>query len=548
MSFFDLLKMVGGLALFLYGMNLLGDGLSRASGGRLERILEKLTNNPLKAVLMGAVVTGVIQSSSATTVMVVGFVNSGIMSLKQAVGIIMGANIGTTVTSWILSLTGIESDAFWIRMLKPSSFSPILAIVGVGILLFSHKDKLKNAATILVGFAILMFGMDSMSAAVSPLAEVPEFTNLLIEFQNPVFGVLAGLILTAVIQSSSASVGILQALCMTGAVSFGAAVPIIMGQNIGTCVTAILSSVGAKKNAKTAALMHLIFNIIGTIIFSIIAIAYLSIVNPAWAHGNITQTQISMVHTVFNIVTTVLLFPVSDWIIKLAKKIGHVEEEVQDESVVLLDDRMLETPGIAIQSTVSELVRMGHVVADSLEVARKVMFERKEEQIAFLKEEESKVDRLSAGITSYAIKLSTLQINEREHEEVAHMLQIVSDMERISDYCENISEFAESLLEKQVDFSEVGVEHLNKMLDVCIASYLYALEAFESNDRESALKTIEKETEADGLEISLRAKHIKRLTNQQCNTEAGVVFLDSLVCLERISDHARNIAEEVLAE
>ena len=548
MSFFDLLKMVGGLALFLYGMNLLGDGLSRASGGRLERILEKLTNNPLKAVLMGAVVTGVIQSSSATTVMVVGFVNSGIMSLKQAVGIIMGANIGTTVTSWILSLTGIESDAFWIRMLKPSSFSPILAIVGVGILLFSHKDKLKNAATILVGFAILMFGMDSMSAAVSPLAEVPEFTNLLIEFQNPVFGVLAGLILTAVIQSSSASVGILQALCMTGAVSFGAAVPIIMGQNIGTCVTAILSSVGAKKNAKTAALMHLIFNIIGTIIFSIIAIAYLSIVNPAWAHGNITQTQISMVHTVFNIVTTVLLFPVSDWIIKLAKKIGHVEEEVQDESVVLLDDRMLETPGIAIQSTVSELVRMGHVVADSLEVARKVMFERKEEQIAFLKEEESKVDRLSAGITSYAIKLSTLQINEREHEEVAHMLQIVSDMERISDYCENISEFSESLLEKQVDFSEVGVEHLNKMLDVCIASYLYALEAFESNDRESALKTIEKETEADGLEISLRAKHIKRLTNQQCNTEAGVVFLDSLVCLERISDHARNIAEEVLAE
>ena len=267
MSFFDLLKMVGGLALFLYGMNLLGDGLSRASGGRLERILEKLTNNPLKAVLMGAVVTGVIQSSSATTVMVVGFVNSGILSLKQAVGIIMGANIGTTVTSWILSLTGIESDAFWIRMLKPSSFSPILAIVGVGILLFSHKDKLKNAATILVGFAILMFGMDSMSAAVSPLAEVPEFTNLLIEFQNPVFGVLAGLILTAVIQSSSASVGILQALCMTGAVSFGAAVPIIMGQNIGTCVTAMISGIGASRNAKRAALIHLYFNIIGTILF-----------------------------------------------------------------------------------------------------------------------------------------------------------------------------------------------------------------------------------------------------------------------------------------
>ena len=548
MNLFSILTLIGGLALFLYGMNAMGDGLAKVSGGKLEKILENLTSNPIKAVLLGAGVTAVIQSSSATTVMVVGFVNSGIMKLSQAVGVIMGANIGTTITSWILSLTGIQSDNFIIQMFKPTSFSPVLAIIGVVFILFINDSKKKDIGSIFIGFAILMYGMDMMSSAVKPLAEVPEFTSLLLKFSNPLLGVVAGALLTAVIQSSSASVGILQALCLTGAVPFSAAIPIIMGQNIGTCVTAILSSVGAKKNAKTAALMHLIFNIIGTIIFSIIAIAYLSIVNPAWAHGNITQTQISMVHTVFNIVTTVLLFPVSDWIIKLAKKIGHVEEEVQDESVVLLDDRMLETPGIAIQSTVSELVRMGHVVADSLEVARKVMFERKEEQIAFLKEEESKVDRLSAGITSYAIKLSTLQINEREHEEVAHMLQIVSDMERISDYCENISEFAESLLEKQVDFSEVGVEHLNKMLDVCIASYLYALEAFESNDRESALKTIEKETEADGLEISLRAKHIKRLTNQQCNTEAGVVFLDSLVCLERISDHARNIAEEVLAE
>ena len=294
MSFFDLLKMVGGLALFLYGMNLLGDGLSRASGGRLERILEKLTNNPLKAVLMGAVVTGVIQSSSATTVMVVGFVNSGIMSLKQAVGIIMGANIGTTVTSWILSLTGIESDAFWIRMLKPSSFSPILAIVGVGILLFSHKDKLKNAATILVGFAILMFGMDSMSAAVSPLAEVPEFTNLLIEFQNPVFGVLAGLILTAVIQSSSASVGILQALCMTGAVSFGAAVPIIMGQNIGTCATAMLSSIGASKNGKRAAIVHLYFNVIGTVVF--MTVFYTVNMFVHFSFLNDTANELSLIH------------------------------------------------------------------------------------------------------------------------------------------------------------------------------------------------------------------------------------------------------------
>ena len=485
-----------------------------------------------------------IQSSSATTVMVVGFVNAGIMNLQQAMGVIMGANIGTTVTGWLVS--SVE----WAKFLSPSNLAPVAIMIGVIIMLTGKRRSTKDIASIVVGFGLLFVGISSMSSAVEPLKD---------------------------------NAGILQYFRITGTQSvawncggcsrYGDHPELIcIGRNPAEPCSSRSCTVwrsnlyyhgteyrylrncnsvqcGCKENMrKPQLLMHLIFNIIGTIIFSIIAIAYLSIVNPAWAHGNITQTQISMVHTVFNIVTTVLLFPVSDWIIKLAKKIGHVEEEVQDESVVLLDDRMLETPGIAIQSTVSELVRMGHVVADSLEVARKVMFERKEEQITFLKEEESKVDRLSAGITSYAIKLSTLQINEREHEEVAHMLQIVSDMERISDYCENISEFAESLLEKQVDFSEVGVEHLNKMLDVCIASYLYALEAFESNDRESALKTIEKETEADGLEISLRAKHIKRLTNQQCNTEAGVVFLDSLVCLERISDHARNIAEEVLAE
>ena len=510
-----IIPFVGGLGMFIYGMQIMAQGLENAAGNRMKSLLEALTKNKFFGVLLGAFITAVIQSSSATTVMVVGFVNAGIMNLQQAMGVIMGANIGTTVTGWLVS--SVE----WAKFLSPSNLAPVAIMIGVIIMLTGKRRSTKDIASIVVGFGLLFVGISSMSSAVEPLKDNAAFCNIFVSLgHNPFLGIVAGAAVTAIIQSSSASVGILQSL----------------------------SSVGAKKNAKTAALMHLIFNIIGTIIFSIIAIAYLSIVNPAWAQGNITQTQISMVHTVFNIVTTVLLFPVSDWIIKLAKKIGHVEEEVQDESVVLLDDRMLETPGIAIQSTVSELVRMGHVVADSLEVARKVMFERKEEQIAFLKEEESKVDRLSAGITSYAIKLSTLQINEREHEEVAHMLQIVSDMERISDYCENISEFAESLLEKQVDFSEVGVEHLNKMLDVCIASYLYALEAFESNDRESALKTIEKETEADGLEISLRAKHIKRLTNQQCNTEAGVVFLDSLVCLERISDHARNIAEEVLAE
>lgn len=546
MDFFDLLKMVGGLALFLYGMNLLGDGLSQASGGRLERILEKLTSNPIKAVLMGAVVTGVIQSSSATTVMVVGFVNSGIMSLKQAVGIIMGANIGTTVTSWILSLAGIESDAFWIRMLKPSSFSPILAIVGVGILLFSHKDKLKNAATILVGFAILMFGMDSMSAAVSPLAEVPEFTNLLIKFQNPVFGVLAGLILTAVIQSSSASVGILQALCMTGAVSFGAAVPIIMGQNIGTCVTAIMSSIGAKKTAKTAAVMHLLFNIIGTIIFSVVAIVFFKVINPGFGEALITQTEISTVHTIFNIGTTILLFPVSDWIIKLAKKLEREDSDDVDEGQVLLDDRMLETPSIALQSTVSEMVRMGHVVRGTMNRTRDVLITKKREEIEKIREEETIADGLCKGITEYAIKLNTLSINEKEHQEVASILQIVSDIERVSDYCENISEFAENLKDQKASFSEIAREEIQQMEDVCIDCFRYAIEALEERSKEKAMKVIEKESQADELEIALRTAHMKRLARNECSTESGIVFLDALVCLERISDHARNIAEEIL--
>ena len=340
--------------------------------------------------------------------------------------------------------------------------------------------------------------------------------------------------------------GILQSLAAAGLVPFSAAIYIIMGQNIGTCVTAILSSLGAKRTAKTAALMHLLFNIIGTIIFSTIAILFFQIVDPVWGKGLITQTEISMVHTAFNIGTTVLLFPVSDWIIKLAKKIGRVEENDQDESLVQLDERVLQTPGLALQATVNEVARMGQIVEDALMVAKNVLFTVKDSEIKFLKEEESTVDRLSAGITDYAIKLGALQISEKEHQDVVHLLQIVSDMERISDYCENISEFAETLYEKRTSFSEVGTRQLKEMMEVCTDSYRYALKAFVDQDRSMALKVIEKETQADNLEISLRNQHIQRLANNQCKTEAGIVYLDTLVCLERVSDHARNIAEEVL--
>ena len=538
-----IIPFVGGLGMFIYGMQIMSQGLENAAGNKMKSILEVLTRNKLMGVLLGAAITAVIQSSSATTVMVVGCVNAGIMNLTQAMGVIMGANIGTTVTGWLVS--AVE----WAEFLSPARLAPIAVIVGVVIMLTGKRRSARDIASIIIGFGLLFIGITNMSSAVAPLQESEAFSSIFVKLgHNPLLGILAGALITAIIQSSSASVGILQSLAAAGLVPFSAAIYIIMGQNIGTCVTAMLSSMGAKKNAKTAALMHLLFNIIGTIIFSIFAILFFKVINPAAGVGMINQTQISMAHTAFNIGTTVLLFPVSNLIIKLAKKIGRVEEDEFDEGKVQLDERIMETPVIAIQSVVNEVARMGDIVARSLEVAKKVLFVESYEDVVFLKEEESKVDRLSAGITEYAIKLSSLQISEKEHQDVAHLLQTVSDIERISDYCENISEFAENLYQKKLRFSKVGTEQLKEMLDVCADSYQYAIEAFKERSKEKALKVIEKETRADDLEITLRSKHIKRLTNGECNTEAGIVFLDTLVCLERISDHARNIAEEVMEQ
>ena len=542
MSYADIIiPFAGGLGMFIYGMQIMAQGLENAAGNKMKSLLEVLTKNKFFGVLLGALITAVIQSSSATTVMVVGFVNAGIMNLGQAMGVIMGANIGTTVTGWLVS--SVE----WAKALSPTTLAPIAIIIGVIIMLTGKRHSSKEVASIIIGFGILFVGISTMSSAVSPLKESPAFREVFITLgRNPILGILAGTAVTAIIQSSSASVGILQSLAAAGLVPMSAAIYIIMGQNIGTCVTAMLSSVGAKKNAKTAALMHLLFNIIGTILFSVIAIVFFTVINPAMGTGMITQTQISTVHTIFNIGTTILLFPVSDLIIKLAKKIGRVDESEQEDSAVLLDDRMLETPSIALQSTITEIARMGHIVMDSLEKAKTVLFTLSSDDIKALKEEESVVDKLSAGITTYAIKISSLQVSEKEHQEVAHLLQIVSDMERISDYCENISEFAETLREKKLKFSDMGTDGIKEMLDVCAKSYKYALEAFEEDSQDKALRVIEKVTQADKLELMLRTKHIKRLANNQCNAEAGIVFLDALVCLERISDHARNIAEELM--
>ena len=536
-----IIPFVGGLGMFIYGMQIMASGLENAAGNRMKTLLEALTKNKLLGVLLGAFITAIIQSSSGTTVMVVGFVNAGIMNLTQAMGVIMGANIGTTITGWLVSA------GEWAAFLKPSTLAPVAIALGVIVMLTGKRKTSKDVASIIVGFGLLFVGISTMSDAVSPLKEVPAFTNLFVTLGgNPFLGILIGALVTAVIQSSSASVGILQSLAGAGLIPFNAAIYIIMGQNIGTCVTAMMSSMGAKKNAKTAALMHLLFNIIGTLIFSAAAIAFFTIVNPAWGRGNITQTQISTVHTAFNIATTVLLFPASNLIVKLAKKISGLRDDVQDDSVVSLDDRMLQTPSIALQATISEIGRMGEVVKGTLEVAREVLFTQKSGDIQRLRDDESVVDKFCHGITEYILKISGLQISEKEHTHSARLLQVVNHIERISDYCENISEFAEELKNDKIQFSESGREELQEMIDVCFGSYNYAIEAFIEGDRQKAWKVVEKERKADELEDTLRRKHIKRLTNHQCNTEAGIVFLDMLVCLERISDHARNIAEEVL--
>lgn len=536
-----IIPFAGGLGMFIYGMQIMAQGLENAAGNRMKSLLEILTKNKFMGVLLGAAITAVIQSSSATTVMVVGFVNAGLMNLTQAMGVIMGANIGTTVTGWLVS--SVE----WAEFLSPSKLAPVAVIVGVVVMLTGKRRSTKDISSIIIGFGLLFIGITTMSEAVEPLREYEGFVNMFVVLgKSPILGILAGALVTAIIQSSSASVGILQSLAAAGLVPFSAAIYIIMGQNIGTCVTAILSGLGAKKNAKTAGLMHLLFNVIGTVIFSAAVIVYFELMNPQAGAGAITQTQISLVHTIFNIGTTVLLFPASNLIIKLARKIGNVNEDEQDRSKVLLDERLLETPGIALQSTINEAIRMGDLVVETMETARNILFTKDQEAIDRIKEDEDTVDKLCAGITDYAVKLSTMQISEREHETVARLLQILSDVERVSDYCENISEYAETLLEKKVAFSDIAREHMEEMMSETIDSYRYSIEAFKESSTQKALKVIEKETKIDELELRLRTKHIARLADNKCNTEAGIVFLDALVGLERISDHARNIAEEVL--
>ncbi len=546
MDFFSILTLIGGLALFLYGMNAMGDGLAKVSGGKLEKILENLTSSPIKAVLLGAAVTGVIQSSSATTVMVVGFVNSGIMKLSQAVGVIMGANIGTTVTSWILSLTGIESDNFLIRLFKPTSFSPILAIIGVVLILFVNNSKKKDIGTIFIGFAILMYGMDMMSSAVKPLAEVPAFTNLLLKFSNPLLGVLAGAVLTAVIQSSSASVGILQALCLTGAVPFSVALPIIMGQNIGTCITAILSAIGAKKNAKRAAAVHLYFNLIGTVIFMTVFYIINAFAGFSFFHQAATPAGIAVIHSVFNITATIILLPFSKGLEKLAcltirDKKEELSVSAEDKEFVTLEPRFLEKPAFAVERSRSAARKMAEESHDALFTALKLVDKYSDDDAERVQDMESRVDRYEDELGTYLVKLSHKDISEADSHSLSIMLHCIGDFERISDHAINIMESAQELHEKGLQFSENAKKDLEVLGEAVEDIINTAYEVFDRQDLQLAKKIEPLEEVIDELSREVKRRHVQRLRSGECTIEMGFILSDITTCLERVADHCSNI-------
>ena len=556
MSVFDILTMIGGLALFLYGMEVMGNGLSKASGGRMERILEKMTDNIFKAVLLGAGVTAVIQSSSATTVMVVGFVNSGIMKLSQAVGVIMGANIGTTVTSWLLSLTGIQGDNFVLTLMKPSSFSPILAVIGVGFLMFSKNEKKKDIGTIMVGFAVLMFGMETMSDAVKPLADVPEFANILLMFKNPLLGMLAGLVLTAVIQSSSASVGILQSLCVTGAVSYGAAIPIIMGQNIGTCVTALLSSIGASKNAKRTAFVHLYFNIIGTAIFMIVFYTLNAFVHFSFIDNMANPAGIAVIHSVFNIVATAILLPFHRVLEKLAIITVRTSDEDEQKAVqpaedgqdmlLLLDDRFIEKPGFAMENCYSVTGHMAELSRQALFIAMELLQKYDETKAENVLKLENKVDHYEDRLGTYLIRLSSQDLSEKDSKSLSMLLHCIGDLERISDHAVNIMEKAQEMNEKNLSFSAKGAEELEVYSRAVRDILNMSIEAFKNDDIQLARQVEPLEEVIDYLNDELKQRHVRRLRSGECSVELGFVLSDITINYERVADHCSNLAVDLL--
>jgi phosphate:Na+ symporter len=543
MNIYDVFALLGGLAFFLYGMHVMGEALEQRAGTRLKPILESLTSNPIKGVLVGALVTATIQSSSSTTVMLVGFVNSGVMKLSQAINVIMGANIGTTITAWILSLAGIESTNFWVSLLKPSTFSPILAFIGIVMLLFSKRKR--SASLILIGFSVLMYGMDLMSGAVKGLANSPEFVNILTLFKNPLFGILTGAVVTAIIQSSSASVGILQAISMTGSITFETAIPIIFGQNIGTCITAIISSIGANRNAKRVAVAHLFFNIIGTTLFTIILFTLNAFVKFAFMSLTIDVLGIAIVHTVFNMLATMILFPFSKQLEKISRLIVRDgKEEMQFE---VLDERLLATPPIAIE-------RCRKLTGEMAILARNAMIKAiemingsySEKDAEWVSEMEEKVDMYEDKLGSYLIKVSMKNLSEEDSREASKILHIIGDFERISDHALNLSKSAQEMSDKRISFSEYAQNEISVISSAVTEILITSVNSFINNDIKAASTVEPLEQVIDKLKSDIKDRHIKRLQDGSCTIELGFVLLDVLNDLERASDHCSNIAVSVI--
>lgn len=540
MDIFSFLSLFGGLAIFLYGMNVMGDGLERSSGNKLKGFLENVTKNPFKAVLLGMAVTAIIQSSSATTVMVVGFVNSGIMELSQSIGIIMGANIGTTVTAWLLSLTGIESDNLLVNLFSATNLAFIVAIIGILLIMASSNSKKKDMGSIFLGFSLIMVGMNIMSSAVKPLANNPDFAEILTLFSNPLLGILMGAILTAVIQSSSASVGILQALAATGSITFETAIPIIMGQNIGTCITAILSSIGANKNAKRAAMVHLCFNIIGTLAFLTVYYLVRLIIAPVFLKDAVNAAQIAIIHTIFNVFSTIVMFPFMKQLEALAYLI--IKPENRTEHTELLDERLLATPSVAIAQSKKLTHQMAETAKNSLLRSLSLITKFNAADGEKIREDENLVDHYEDKLGTYLVKISRKSLTVDDSHEVSNLLHTIGDFERISDHAVNILGVAEEINTKKVVFSKEAYAEINTLSRAVGEILSNTVTAFENEDLALAKKIEPLEQVIDRIKFKLKQRHIARLQSGECTIEAGFIFSDFITNCERVADHCSNVA------
>ena len=545
----NLFEFLGGLGMFLYGMNLMADGMQKTAGGKMQKFLEMLTTNKFMAVGLGALVTAIIQSSGATTVMVVGFVSAGVMSLTQAVGVIMGANIGTTITAWIVSMSQL-GDAF--ELMKPEFYAPLLVGLGALVLCFSRLDKKKMIGEIILGLGLLFLGLKTMSAGIKPYTNLPIFAEAFaVMGGNPFLGAIVGCVVTALLQSSSASVGILQTLAMNGIVTKSAAIYITLGQNIGSCVTALISSIGAPKVAKRAAVIHLLFNCIGAVVFGTLGFIVFSI-NKQLAVSNIDSVQISIFHTFFNFIMTALLLPFSDVLVKLSGLIVKGDEEITKDKVSVmrahLDKRILETPAIALESVINEVIEASYIAGNNVRLSIDAVLDKDAEKIKKVAKVEKTINKMQSLLTEYLMKLDTLSLTDKQKLILSNLYYAVSDIERVGDHADNISENANSLLEKNVDFSDTAKEDLRKIADAALLAYDKAIEARKTGSLSLVQEVNKIEMEVDFLEDELREKHIERLVNGKCNPEAGILFLDIISNLERISDHATNLAEYITKE